>query len=184
MKKFLLKILATMILAAALAGCGEEEAAPGLETEPPMQSESVQEVKDELTEFESDFGYTIFYDEDSFDYRSTEGYDEFILKSDEPEKPYVFVGIAYVEAEDVEQMKSISLGENPEVCTIGQEQREGQCSETEEDWDGGKIIQKTYVCPLDSGDALLIETQWYTEQDVDSYEERLLEMINSIQGIA
>lgn len=83
--------------------------------------------------------------------------------------------------EFVERVKVAALGEGPKSCTIGQNQMYGQCNEIEEAWDGGKVIHKTYVCPLDSGDALLIETQWYTEQVDDSYEALLWQMINSIK---
>lgn len=199
MKKTAAIIMTLIVLATTLSACADKEPAPEQSTIPPVQSEAAQTeppvdepfpatgtpdiagAQEQLTEFESDFGYTISYEEDSFDYRRTEGYDEFILKSDAVDKPFVFVCVSHVDAEFVEQVKAAALGDSPESCMIGQAQLEGQCGETEEDWDGGRIIHKTYVCPLDSGDALLIETQWYTEQADDPYAAWLLEMVNSIK---
>lgn len=199
MKKTVAIIMALTVLAATLSGCVDEEPAPEQSTISPVQSETAQTkpsvdkllpatdtpdiagAQEKLTEFESDFGYTISYEENSFDYRRTEGYDEFVLKSGAVDKPFVFICISHVDAEFVVQVKAAALGDSPESCTIGQAQLEGQCAETEEDWDGGRIIRKTYVCPIDSGDALLIETQWYTEQADDPYAAWLLEMVNSIR---
>lgn len=199
MKKTLAIILALAALTITLTACGSTEPTPTPSTKPATQNETPQtsqpsaeepskpdepDVDDPqtlLAEFKSDFGYTISYEEDSFDYRRTEGYDEFILKSDAVDKPFVFVSISHVGAEFVEQVKTAALGENPQDCTIGQAQTAGQCSKTEEDWDGGKVNHKTYVCPLDSGDALLIETQWYTEESDDPYAAWLWEMVSSIQ---
>lgn len=199
MKKLIAVIMTVAMFTGVLSGCGGEKPAPVQSENTPATSTSVQpepssdeqvppaavpnvsEEEKNLTEFKSDFGYAISYDEDSFDYRRTEGYDEFILKSDAADKPFVFVSVSYVEAEFVDQMETTALGAAPESCTIGQAQTQAQCSETEEAWDGGKVIHKTYVYPLDSGDALLIETQWYTEQANDPFAAMLLEMVNSIK---
>ena len=201
MKKALTILLALIALTAALSACGNAEpaptSAPGTETA--TQSEALQTLaptaeapfttdepvvnthQSPLTEFKSDFGYSLSYDESSFDYRRTEGYDEFVLQSDEVDKPFVFICVSHVDAEFVDQVKAAALGDNPEDCSVGQAQTAGQCVQTEEDWAGGKVIHKTYMCPLASGGMLLVETQRYTEQADDPYAARLMEMVNSMQ---
>lgn len=199
MNKRIAFILTATVLTTMLSGCGSTVPASTQSTTATSQSETAQpnssddaqdsatdasdiaEAEKNIIDFESDYGYTISYEEDNFDYRRTEGYDEFVFKSDAVDKPFVFVCVSRVGAEFVEQVKLSALGENPESCTIGQAQTQGQCSEIEEEWDGGKVIHKTYVCPFDSGDILLIEMQWYTEQTDDPYAALLWEMVNSIK---
>lgn len=198
MKKQATLLLSLLTLVMMLPGCGigNKSANPGTNISPSVPSEplasitptptvpqtvSTQEVpapQDGRTVFQSDYGYSISYEAERFDYRRTEGYDEFILKSDETDKPFVFVCISHIGAEFVETVATASLGDKPESCMIGQ--TDVRCMETEEAWESGRIIRKNYLYPLTSGDALLIETQWYTQQGDDPYATRLQEMVCSV----
>lgn len=202
-KQWCLPLMAALIRA-LLIGCGNAEttpvlvadagapvAAPGAVSEPivsavpqeaaePKNTPEPSAQASDLTVLESDFGYSLTYDPGRFDYRRTEGYDEFILNSEEMEKPFVFISIAGIGAEFIEQVRSVALGEDPLPCTIGQAQLAGLCSEFVEDWADGKVCRKTYFCALPTGDALLIETQRYTQQGEDPYATALTQMLDSI----
>lgn len=128
----------------------------------PTKEPEVSEEKQVV--FQSDFGYTISYEKDQVDYRKTTGYDQFVLKSDDLDAPFVFVSISRIEAKRVDLVKEAALSNDIETCVIGKAMLSGECSENKEVWDGGETIHKTYMLQLKSGDALLIETQWYTEQ--------------------
>lgn len=141
---------------------------------------SVKKSK-KLTELKSDFGYTIFYEEDKFDYRRTVGYDQFIMKSDQAEMPFVFVCIARVEKENFQKVKDAVMTGEKEPCIIGPSKIKGERFVKIEDWEEGKIIHSHYFCPLGSAEALLIETQWYTRGEKDPYSEMILEMVNQIK---
>lgn len=199
MKRKMAIVLTATLFMAALSACGSKEPASATSTSPSSQTEitkpedsakeqdsapetpDVEEPVKNLKELKSDFGYTISYEEDRYEYRRIEGFDEFGLKSQEEDKPLVFISISFVGAEYVEAVKAEYLGDQTEPCTIGKAQIQSECSETEEDWEGGKTITKSYVCPIDSGDALLIETQWYTEQADNTYEAELWDILSSIE---
>ena len=204
MRKYITLILTVFTFAVIISGCGNETIAPtptadaaaAMQSEPiqaaptqelpieneinPAENTQIPDVQSSLTFFESDYGYSISYEEGNTDYRRTEGYDEYILKSDAQEAPFVFVCISRIDAPFVEQVAAASLGEQPESCTVGQTQLPAQCSEQEEAWDDGKIIRKNYICKLDSGDALLIETQRYTQDGIDVHERWIAALVNSI----
>ena len=114
------------------------------------------------------------------DYRRTEGYDEYIMRSDDINAPFVFVCISRIGADFVDSVSASALGESPVDCTVGQAQMPAKYSELEEPWESGTIIHRSYVCPLSSGDALLIETQSYTQDGSDPYESWIMGLINSI----
>lgn len=163
---------------AAVQSVPEAPAEPAYETEPVGAPDTQQ--RDGLSAFESDYGYTVSYAEDSLDYRRTEGYDEYIMRSDDVNAPFVFVCISRIGADFVESVTAAALGESPMDCTIGQAQMSAKYSELEEPWDGGEVIRRTYICPLSSGDALLIETQRYTQDGNDLYESWIMDLVNSI----
>ena len=195
------------VLAALLTGCGvKAPAAPADErSEPtPGAAAGTEQVLPAATEgpthaqatpaaspaqsgrtaFASDFGYTVTYDESSTDYRRTEGYDEFVRKSDAPDAPFVFVCVSRVGAEFVEAVTAASLGEAPEACTVGAAQMPAQSESTEETWSGGTIVRRNIVCPLEDGDALLIETQRYTGNGADAHAEWIRALLDSIEAPA
>lgn len=195
--RFAMVVLAT-IMVATLSGCEGKGSSSTESTSTMIQTESVKpessgvdqasrtdtpevlEPKKNLKKLKSDYGYTITYDKDIFHYRCVEGYDDFFVESDEASKPSVFVSISFVGKEFVKQVAVNELGKHPKSCSIGQAKTQAQCNVTEENWKGGKVIRKKYIYPFESGDALLIVTQWYSGQTDTSYEDMISGMLKSI----
>ena len=96
----------------------EEETVSGMSDE---EENISPEPAEGITVKESDYGYSIRYDADRFEYRRVEGYDDYSLKTYEGEKPSVYLCVSAIGKEYFNEVKKSLLGEDTSSVTIGSE---------------------------------------------------------------
>ena len=155
-----------------------EEAVSGMSDE---EENISAEPAEGITVRESDYGYSLRYDADRYEYRRVEGYDDYSLKTYEGDKPSVYLCVSAIGAKYFDDVKKSLMTGNVSSVSLGADGLQAEMNSRSDVWDGGEVCGKSYLCRLDDGSGLLIEIQYYTEDGKNPYEADLNEMLDSIR---
>lgn len=129
----------------------------------------------------SDYGYTMRYDADQYEYRRVEGYDDYSLKKYEGDKPSVYLCVSVIDGEYFDDVRESLIGDNASSVTFGKNAVSAEMNQQKDTWKEGDIYSRTYLCRKNDGGGLLIEMQYYTVNGKNPYEADLNEMLSSIE---
>ena len=92
-----------------------EEAVSGMSDE---EENISAEPAEGITVRESDYGYSLRYDADRYEYRRVEGYDDYSLKTYEGDKPSVYLCVSAIGAEYFDDVKKSLMTGNVSLSLI------------------------------------------------------------------